>query len=179
MNFKQLVGQHALGNLAVDRLPQIAYVGLEEGYESPSLIILAGIEKAESSEVTEQYLNQAITELSIIIPDIRTLAVEHAIFLADAIVLNKTDIIKGVSEILNKAFYKYDFRPEDNKFVYDSISFENVYSLYDTYNDLFDAEFDWTDGKSNKELMIEIKEKLLVELERWAIIAKSMSKSPR
>jgi hypothetical protein len=179
MNFKQLIGQYALGNLAIDRLPQIAYVGLEEGYESPSLIILAGIEKGESSGVVEQYFKLALNELSIIIPDIRTLAIEHAIFLANEIILNKTDIIKGVSEILNSALGKYDFHTEDNKFVYDSVSFEKVYSWYDTYDDLLDAEYDWTEGKSNKELMIDVKEKLFEELERWSIIVNSMSKSLR
>ena len=49
----------------------------------------------------------------------------------------------------------------------DNIGFEAVYGLYWTYDDLKNADGPWRIFKSNNQLMIEIKEKIIDELIKW------------
>jgi hypothetical protein len=71
LNFKQLVAKYVTGNLTTDQLPGIAYLAMVEGLDSPSLCILAGLEKNEDFYVIDRYFKLALKELDISIPDRR------------------------------------------------------------------------------------------------------------
>jgi len=174
MEFKKLVFQYALGNFTRDQLPAIAYKGLEEGFDSPSLVILAGIERNESPAVVDRYFELVLIELNIAIPNIKALTIECAILMAEEIIKNNADIIEGISDIFNRALNKYDFFSESKEFAFDSIYFERVNGLYWEYDDLSMAIEAWDEKKSNQDLMGEIKEHLFEELKIWLVNIKSI-----
>jgi len=45
MTFRQQISKYVTGNLTTEQLPDIAVTGLEEGLDTPSLCILAGLSK--------------------------------------------------------------------------------------------------------------------------------------
>jgi len=167
MYFKQLIAKYITGNIPPHEMPELAYSGMKEGYDSPSLHILAGLEDIEDSYETDKYFKLALNELGFTIPDSRQAALEYAVVLGEQIVNDKTDVYHGVKQIVNKALDTYNFYDESEQYLYDSILFNEVYSLYDTYDDLLVAEVDWVKGKSNEELMVEVKQELLEALKVW------------
>ena len=174
MYFKQLIAKYITGNIPPAEMPEFAYSGMKEGYDSPSLHILAGLKDIEDSYETDKYFKLALNELRFTIPDSRQAALQYASALAEQLINNKTGVYYGVKEIIDTAIGKYDFNSENKQHVYDSIFFDEVYGLYDTCDDLLVAEVDWVKGKSNEELMIEVKQELLEELKVWNDKVKSL-----
>lgn len=174
MNFKQLIAKYITGNIPPDEMPEFAYLGMKEGYDSPSLHILAGLEKKVDSYEAGNYFKLALNELGFIIPDNRQAALQYAAALAEQIINDKADVYHGVNEIIITAIGKYDFNNENKQHVYDSIFFDEVYCIYYTYEDLLEAKTNWVKDKSNKQLMIEVKKELFEALKVWNDKVKSL-----
>ena len=167
MNFKQLLAKYVTGNITTEQLPELAVVALEEGLQSPSLNILVGLSKHESPYLIDHYFKLTLEELNIILPDKRKAVIEYALTIVDEILAGKKEIISGSRELLYKAIGAYDFYSESKQYSYDSISFEKVYGLFDTFEELSIAEKLWQKEKTNEELMKSTKEELLEELRKW------------
>jgi hypothetical protein len=167
MYFKQLIAKYVTGNIPPNEMPELAYLGMKEGYYSPSLHILAGLEDIEDSYETDKYFKLALNELGLAIPDNRQAALQYAIVLGEQIVNDKTDVYHGVKQIVNMALAKYNFFDESKQYLYDTILFNEVYSLYDTYDELLVAEVEWVKGRSNEELMIKVNEDLFDAFIVW------------
>ncbi len=163
------------GNATVSELPDIAIIGLEEGLDSTSLCILAGLNKYENSYQVVAYFEDALQELDMKLPDKRQAAIEFGVAIADEILKNKIDLIVGTKQIIEKAFGNYDFYSETKDFCFDSIGFDKVFGFYHTYDDLKDAYEPWNVGMTNAELIKKVKKELLDELEKWAYKYKSDS----
>src|SRR5476651_454184 len=103
MNFRQLIMKYFSGNLPIKNLSEAGIVGLEEGYDSLSLSILAGLSKTENSFEIEKYFKSALNELEILIPDERTACIGYALAISDEIIDGKKELINGVSEIYHNA----------------------------------------------------------------------------
>lgn len=155
------------GNLTTDQLPDIGVTGLEEGLDTPSLYILAGLSKNESPFQIDHYFKLTLEELNIRLPDKRQAAIEYAIAIVDEILDGKKDVIIGTREIRYKAIDSYDFFSESKQFCYDSIGFETAYGLFDTFEELSNADRPWQTKKTNEELMTKTKAELLEELKKW------------
>ena len=140
---------------------------IEEGLDSPSLLILAGLSKNESLYEIEHYFKRTIEELKIELPDKRKASIELASAIIDEIHAGEKDLIEGLREIRNQVLDSYDFYTESKNYCYDSIGFEKIYGLYDSFEDLSNADYSWQLHKSNKQLMAELKEELLTELKIW------------
>jgi hypothetical protein len=167
VTFKQQIAKYVTGNLTTDQLPDIGVIGLQEGLDTPSIRILAGLSKNENPFQIEQYFRQSLKELKIELPDKRQAALELALAIVDEILEGKKDIIEGTSEIKYKAIDSYDFHSENKQYCYDSIGFHTAYGLYDTYDELSTADRPWEVEKTNEQLMKEVKEQLLEELRKW------------
>ena len=167
MNFRQQIAKYATGNLTTDQLPGIGLTGLEEGLDTPSLCILAGLNKNESPFQIVHYFKLALQELNIWLPDKRQAAIEYAMGIVDEILDGKKDLIIGTKEICYKAIGSYDFFSENKKYCYDSIGFEIAYGLFVTLDELIDAVRPWQTEKTNEQLMNETKTELLEELKKW------------
>ncbi|MEO8416532.1 MAG: hypothetical protein ABI472_22905 [Ginsengibacter sp.] len=155
------------GNATISQLPDIAIVGLEEGLDSPSLWILAGLNKNENPFQVDDYFRRTLQELNIKLPDKRQAAIEFGIAIAEQIIAGKIDLIIGTKQIIDKAIHNYDFFSETENYCYDSIGFETVYGVYYNYEDLVYADHPWQVDKTNEELLTEVKAELLEELRKW------------
>jgi len=167
MNFKQQLAKYVTGNLTTDQLPEVGLKGLEEGLDTPSLCILAGLSKNESPFQIDHYFMLTLEELKIKLPDKRQAAIEYAFGIVDEILEGKKDVIDGTREIRYRAIDSYDFFSESKQYCYDSIGFESAYGLFDTYDELSNADRPWQTIKTNKQLMEETKAELFEELKKW------------
>ncbi len=129
MNFRQQIAKYVTGNLTTEQLPDIGVSGLEEGLDTPSLCILAGLRKTESPFQIDHYFKLTLEELNIKFPDKRQAAIEYALAIVDEILDGKKDVIIGTREIIYKAIDSYDFFSETKQYCYDSIGFETAYGL--------------------------------------------------
>lgn len=164
--FRQEILNFILGNNTISDLPRIGLIGLNEGLESESLIILAGLSEKDNTFEIEKYYKNTISELSIELPDKIHASIELAQFFADLVIDRKLDPILGVNKMIRKCFDHCDFG-ESKKYAMDNIGFEAVYGLYWSFDDLKNADRPWDKNKSNSQLMIEIKEEIISELIKW------------
>jgi hypothetical protein len=148
-------------------MPAIALEALEQGLDSPSLRILAGLTKDENEFILERYLKDTLRELSIDLPDKRRAAIEVGLAIADEIIEGKRKIFEGVQDIKWKAIDAYPFYEETKNYCYDSIGFEKTYGLFCTIDDLKYSGSDWQAGKANQQLEEELNLELLTELKIW------------
>jgi len=167
LKFEQLIAKYVTGNLSPSQLPEIAYHGLEEGFESESLLILAAMSSNDNSFEIIQYFEKTLEELKILLPKRRKAALIYAEAIIDEIFEGKKDIIEGTREIYSNAIGSYDFFSETIKYCYDSIGFSSAYGLYDTYDDLKNADRQWESNRTNEMLMDEIRKDLFEELKEW------------
>jgi hypothetical protein len=167
MNFTQQIAKYVTGNITTDQLPEIGITGLQEGFDTPSLCILAGLSKNESPFLIDHYFNLALKELNINLPDKRQAAIEYALGIVDEILEGEKDVIAGTREIRYKAIDSYDFFSESKQYCYDSIGFETAYGLFVTFDDLEDAVTPWQTEKTNEQLMSETRSELFEELKKW------------
>ncbi|MBD1393139.1 hypothetical protein [Mucilaginibacter glaciei] len=164
MNFLQLLSKYVTGNFPTDRLSEIGVVALSENLDSPSLRILAGLGKNESSSVVEHYLKLSLQELKIVMPGKRKAALIYALFVTNEIISGVKELTEGISEIKSKAIDSFDFRSETKMYVYDSIGFEELHGLYVTYDDLTDIN---PPLKTDHDNIIEVKKQLQNALTSW------------
>lgn len=155
------------GNVPTSQLPDIAVQGLEEGLDTTSLCILAGLSKSENFFLVEHYFKLTLEELKIELPNRRQAALEYALAIVDEILEGEKEIIQGTKEICSNAIGSYDFFSETKDICFDSIGFEAVYGLSVTYSDLVEADHSWDTLKTNKQLMIEVETELFDELKKW------------
>jgi hypothetical protein len=167
VNFRQYIAKYVCGHLTSDELPKLGVAGLEQGLDTPSLRILAGLNRYDSPFEVEHYFKLAITELNIQLPDKRQAALEYAVAIVEDILEGKKDVIAGTREIHSYAIASYDFFSENKRYCYDSIGFEQAYGLLDTSDDLSGALEPWSKEKSNQELLAETRAELLAELKKW------------
>jgi len=167
LNFKQHIAKYVTGHLTTSQLPELAILGIEEGYESESLLILAGMSKRDNGFEVQEYFKNTLVELNLELPDRRNAALEYATGIAQDILNEKRDLFEGLKEIKSGALDSYDFFSETKRYVYDSIGFETVYGLYDTYDDLLNPLCKWDSKKSIETLKIETRTELMGELKKW------------
>lgn len=167
MTFKQYIADYVTGNLTTSQLPKIGLAGLEQGMNSNSLTILAGMSDNDNLHEIEDYFKKALTELEIKLPDKREAALELAKYYADEIIIGKIDPVDGVNKIIHKALDSYDFFNESKEYAMDSIGFQKIYGLYWTYDDLSETDHSWSKEKTNKEIMKEVKDDMIREIRMW------------
>ena len=176
LTFRNNIAQFVTENINLRSIPDVALQAIEEGFDSPSLLILAGLLKNENEFLIDRYFKDALQELSIELPDKRQAAIEVGLAIADEIIEGKQDIFEGVRDIRLKAIYAYPFFDESKQYCYDSIGFEKAYGLFDTIDELKAAgSTQWQSDKTNQELEEVLKKDLLTELKVWSVRMKNGS----
>jgi hypothetical protein len=167
MKFRKHLILFVIEKISVSQLPSVGLIGLEEGFNSSSLNILAGLNKDEPYSVKIEYFEKALYELNIKLPNKREAVIEYAILIIEEILNGKMELIEGISEIKCNSIDKYNFFDNNKVYRYDSIGFELIFSLYVEHSDLIIAEEQFLKDKSNKELLTEIENELMYELKKW------------
>ncbi len=108
LTFLQKISAYALGLSTEKDLPGLAITGLEEGYDSVSLRILAGLNPTDSPFNLNDYFTSSLNELQIIMPEGKEALIEVVAYYARAIVEKTTDTYTAFGkliDIINKTPY--------------------------------------------------------------------------
>ena len=140
-------------------MPFIALQALEQGLDSPSLRILAGLRDDENEFIIRRYLEDTLRELSIELPNKRQAAILVAVSIANDIFEGQRPIFEGVEDIIRKAIDTYPFHEEAIHHRYDSIGFDKVYVMFLNVESFRDC------GSPNEAL----EQELLMELRKWSM----------
>lgn len=161
MEFIAGLWNYVLENLRTDELPNIALKALEEGYDTPSLRILAGL----GNDVWEikEYLKLTLKEMNIELPNKSYAGLMLIKYYIQQIVDRNIDPIEGVEKIIYDVLRKTDFYlGKDKKYAYDYIGFQHLYGLYYDYDDMTNPLVAVSD-RYRKKRIIEITEEILTE----------------
>lgn len=148
-------------------LPNIAMQGLVDGYESPSLLLLAGLATDENPFVIDEYFKKVLQELNVDLVGTNQAAFFLVKSIAKKILDNQIDTYAGCDFIFSQILSSTDLRRQDDKFVYDSIGLSDIYSLYITIEELKNASIRWDKLKTNEQLIEEAKENIKMKFKEW------------
>lgn len=165
-DFLESLALFMLHNQSTSILPNIAVHGLEEGYKSPSLILLAGLQDNENPFVITEHFKKSLEELNINFRDKNQAALFLVKSLVDKVLKDDIDVYKACEYIFENILPLADFRTHDKKFVYDSIGLSDIYSLYITAEELTQASIKWDKLKTNEQILNEIKEEIKMKLKQ-------------
>ena len=159
MTFQQSIPKLVIGGIGLGSMPSIALQALEQGLDSPSLRILAGLREDENEFILRRYLEETLRELSIELPNKRQAVILVALTIADDIFDNRRPIVEGVADMFREAIDRYPFHEETIQSRYDSIELEEIYVLF------LNAESDRDCGLPNEAR----EQELLMKLRNWSM----------
>ena len=166
MTFNQKLANYVLGNFTATDMPDIAVTGIEEGFESESLLILAGFCKNENAHEIVSYFDKALCELKIELISEKEAAIEIIHFYSYEIINDRIDVLKGMSLIAKSVLLKSHLFEESQVYAYDSIGFETVYGYYDSYEGiLYDYIFE--EQQEKVKLIAKAEQEIKNELKLW------------
>jgi len=125
MNLKLELAKFEFGFLHTENLPDLAEIALEEGLDSPSLRILAGLSKIETDAIHD-YWRRATGELAIDYPSREQAAwilIRHFI---EQIISNQIDPHDGIHLIIWDIYHKMDWNKKNIKYAGDSIGIQKL-----------------------------------------------------
>ena len=168
LTFRQNIARYITGEISETLLPSIAIEALEEGLDSITLRILAGLSDNENGYVIEIYFKETLRELNLELPDKREACIQVGLAYAESIFEGKNSLFGGAQCIKWYMLDAYPFFDESTQYCYDSINFEKSYGLIVNLDDLRNAgSTQWQVDKTNEQLENIISEELMRELKLW------------
>ena len=142
MNFRQLLADYYLGNKSTSQLPEIALKGIQEGIESDSLLILAGMNQNDNLHEINQYFKHAETELNI--KELQPLESANILleYYLNIMVKNPNQAYELMDKIHNNIYTNIKFEEiitENSKYLGSELGLERMYTWYRELQD-------WEDG---------------------------------
>lgn len=164
MTFLQKLSAYSLGLITDKDLPEVAMTGLEEGYDSESLRILAGYNTTENPFVLADYLTRALKELRLAFNDRKKALIDVASFYVKNIVDKKADTYLEFEE-LTEIIDKTEFQCEDI----------GLMSCYAEYISIWEEKTDGLDfhtamGLTKEKYIEKTEESLRNHLQEWLTI---------
>lgn len=99
MTFQQKLSAYVVGHLTAKDLPGMALTALEEGYDSESLVILAGYDEADNAFVMEDYFKKTLNELGLQLKEDKVALIDVLKYYAQEIVDKKVDPYTGFEKM--------------------------------------------------------------------------------
>ena len=119
--------------LGFDELPHLAAELMADGFDSPSLRILAGVGKTDPNE-TRALLEKALRELNVEIPTLENAAETIVVDYCEKIISGRLTPLDGTQKIVNNVSYK-------NINIDGLLPFEGLLSQYDDFGDDYRIEY--------------------------------------
>lgn len=142
MTFKEKIANFVLGNHSIVQLPEIAIVALNEGLESESLLILAGMSNKDNTFEIETCFKKSIEELGYELPNKISSAKIVLEFYLRLILIKNEKAFDIMSIINNKIYRQFDWEKEPKrkgkKYVGDELGLERMFTWYRELQDLED-----------------------------------------
>jgi len=167
MTFYLDILRFEFGEFSVSDLPGIAARGLEQGYDSSGLRILAAYEGTPyyPSEIRVAY-DRTIRELGLAIPSRRDIAIELIEETLRQVVSGDIAAHEGAKRVAIHLYYATVPEGWVGKYVGDAIGIAALYGLQDTVDDLRESHHRWQEAKTNAELEVELLEQIRNEAAR-------------
>lgn len=160
LNFELHIASFALGHKSTSELPTIALVGLQQGLDSESLLVLAGMSSSDNSFEIEFYFRSALKELGIQLPNKQDATIKLAKFFVDEVLDGKITVIEGVSRIITDC----QLLVFDNGRLMDKWNFLTIHDLFYSYEDYLEAHLP---SKELDKHLATITEEIFEELRIW------------
>jgi len=161
MTLEVSIAKFNLGEMSITQFPKIAMEQIENGIESESLIILAGMGEKDSAFEIKEYLDAAIDELNITIYKSNEAAYILANYYVQECKNGNLHINEAIYKIKNECWESDLVKITSEKYIYDSIKFEKIIGSWYEYNEI-DEFIDWV--KKSKKSIPQINEELEEEL---------------
>ena len=140
-------------------LPDIAMQGLEDDYDSESLILIAGCPSNENPFVIDVHFKSLLKELGLHLAEKSQAALFLIKSIRKKIVDNEIDPYEGCDLIFKEVVGSVKITP-DKIYAHDGIGLAQVYGMYDNIRDLMEATGRWDTEKTKEELIEEVKERI-------------------
>ena len=171
MNFYQRIANYILGNEKVVDLPEIAILGLKEGLESNSLMILASLTNKDNTFEIEDYYKRSLKELRIQEPS----KLEAAILLLEYHLIRMIRTPSKCYEIMkiidNKIYKAHDWpqtSEESKKYRGSELGIQRLYTWYREIQDWEGNGFLlYYTNLSRKEQRVKFEVHLVEEAKKW------------
>lgn len=150
-----------LGGLSLSQFPEIALKLLENGIESESLIILAGMSKQDNSFEIKEYLDRTIDELGVDIYEFNEAAFILANYYLKEFKNGNLNVGEAIVKIHGECWGNIFVEIVSEKYIYDSIKFGKIIALWFDYDEV-DEYVDWV--KRSKKSLNQIKTKMEEDL---------------
>jgi hypothetical protein len=168
MNFIEMIANYKLGNFSWSHFPEIAMAALNEGFESDSLFILAGMNKNENTFELEQYFKSSLAELHISLPEFHTAAKILLKYYLNEMVIHEENAYNIVTIIDNNIYRQVNWEEELNlpkkQFIGEELGLEKIFTWYRELQDFYDGGMLlYYNDLSEKEQKKKIEEHLIKE----------------
>jgi len=161
MTLVQKLSAYTLGMLSDKDLPDIALTGLDEGYDSPSLRILAGYRSSDNPFQLKDYFEKALMELGIAERNQRDSLIEIIKYYADQIVHKKLDPYLGFDQI-DKILLSTQFEYRD---IFLDKCYVDYISIWEVQND--GLQLHEGSGLTKDQYIEATKNELISNLRQW------------
>jgi hypothetical protein len=161
VNFLQKISAYSIRFIEESELPDLAITGLEEGFDSPSLRMLASHNSADNPFLLKEYFKNSLLELGIREPspiDATKYIVE---FHADRIINGELDPLEGFEEI--------DYTVMNSSLSYSKLDLDECYAEFLSISEVANdgLQLHTALGLSKEEYIDDGKKQLTEDLRQW------------
>jgi hypothetical protein len=130
---------YVLGQLPTEELPAVALQAFEDGYNSPSLCLLAGAAASDSQQTRELFL-RALIELNLNLPSLHEAALAYAREIANDILRGIISPYDGAKKIWSEVYTRFRDLKQLKVFVGLASEYEDDETHRDAYTSLIVEE---------------------------------------
>lgn len=157
MNFKESIANYVLGNVPTHELIHIGEQALLEGYESESLVRLAGESAGQTyyPPDVERYFLSALDELGIALPDKQQASEILILYFLIQVLAGEVEPHVVLGKIYSDVYHKHGF-DKDEKMMGEYLDISELLGIYHAYSDLQEPNIEYNGRKITKAEAIEI-----------------------
>ncbi len=170
MNFKQKLADFVFGNRTTSQHPDIALTAMDEELDSESLVILAGMSEKDNSFELEQYFQQMLLELEIVLPSKIDAAYELLRYYANRIVNEPSEAYQQMINVnsINNAFPQPEPKEGEKRYVGEFFDLQYMFTWFRELQDFKDgSRLFYYNELSLSEQKKKFEEHLVEEAQNW------------
>lgn len=142
LTFKEKIAKYIIGVYSYSHLPEIALTALKEGYESESLLILAGMTDKDTTYERQMYFENGIEEIYYNYPNKKEAGFILLKFYLEQMVKKPDSAFELMQLIENEIFHPIFYKEKKQgkkKFVGQELGMEHMYTWYRELQDFEDG----------------------------------------
>lgn len=168
MKFKQHLANYVLGNVDEQDLIHIATNALVEGYDSPSLRILAGESDTANPFEINSIFKSVLRELEVELPTEDEAIMMLLCYHIEKIAEGRTPPRERMETIMEEIYYPGKLFEKEKEFVGESHDLNHLIGCYYSYDDIEERPKKWILGRlSDKKSMKALDQEMIEHAKEW------------